>query len=69
MATGADMALARITESLATAQADREAAEQASKGRTETLKEVRARVRALLGTWTGWSTPRTARRSPGPSSG
>jgi chromosome segregation protein len=47
VAMGADMALARITQSLATAQADREAAEQASKGRTEALKEVRARVRAL----------------------
>jgi chromosome segregation protein len=43
------MALARITESLATARADREAAEQASKGRTEALKEVRARVRAFAG--------------------
>ncbi len=49
VATGADMALARITESLATARADREAAEQASKGRTEALKEVRARVRAFAG--------------------
>src|SRR5262249_336420 len=48
-AMGADMALARITESLATGQAGREAAEQASKGRTEALKEVRARVRALAG--------------------
>ena len=47
VATGAEMALTRIAESLATAQADREAAEQASKGRTESLKEVRARVRAL----------------------
>src|SRR6516225_6716471 len=49
VAMGADTALARITESLATAQADRQAAEQASKGRTEALKEVRARVRALAG--------------------
>jgi chromosome segregation protein len=49
VATGADVALATITASLATAQADREAAEQASKGRTEALKEVRARVRALAG--------------------
>ena len=49
VAAGADVALATITASLATAQADREAAEQASKGRTETLKEVRARVRALAG--------------------
>jgi len=49
VAMGADTALARITESLATAHADREAAERASKGRTEALKEVRARVRALAG--------------------
>jgi chromosome segregation protein len=49
VATGADMALATITESLATAQADRKAAEQASKGRSEALKQVRARVRALAG--------------------
>jgi chromosome segregation protein len=49
VATGADVALATITASLATAQADREAAEQASKGRTEALKEVRERVRALAG--------------------
>jgi chromosome segregation protein len=49
VATGADVALATIMASLATAQADREAAEQASKGRTEALKEVRARVRALAG--------------------
>ena len=47
VATGADTALARIAQSLATAQADREAAEQASKGRAETLKEVRSRVRAI----------------------
>jgi chromosome segregation protein len=49
VAVGADTALARIAESLATAQAGREAAEHASKGRTEALKEVRARVRALAG--------------------
>ena len=47
VATGADAALAKIGQSLATAQADREAAEQASKGRAETLKEVRSRVRAI----------------------
>jgi chromosome segregation protein len=47
VAAGAETALARISESLATAQADRETAEQASKGRTEALKQVRARVRAL----------------------
>jgi chromosome segregation protein len=49
VATGADAALAKIAQSLATAQADREAAEQASKGRAETLKEVRSRVRAIAG--------------------
>jgi chromosome segregation protein len=49
VATGADAALAKIAESLATAQADREAAEQSSKGRAEALKEVRARVRAIAG--------------------
>jgi chromosome segregation protein len=47
VAIGADAALARIAESLAAAQADREAAEQASKGRAEALKEVRSRVRAI----------------------
>jgi chromosome segregation protein len=47
VAMGADIALTRIAESLATAQAEREAAEQTSKGRAEALKEVRARVRAL----------------------
>ena len=47
VATGADAALARIAQSLATAQADREAAEQATKGRAEALKEVRSRVRAV----------------------
>ncbi len=47
VAIGADAALARIGESLAAAQADREAAEQTSKGRAEALKEVRSRVRAI----------------------
>jgi hypothetical protein len=47
VAAGADAALAKIAQSLATAQADREAAEQASKGRAEALKEVRSRVRAI----------------------
>ena len=42
VATGAEMALAQIAESLATAQAEREAAEQTSKGRAEALKDVRA---------------------------
>ncbi len=49
VAAGADIALARIAESLNAAQADREAAEQASKGRVQTLKEVRARVRTIAG--------------------
>ncbi len=47
VATGADVALAKIAQSLATAQAAREAAEHASKGRVEALKEVRSRVRAV----------------------
>jgi len=47
VAAGADTALGRIADSLAAAQAEREAAEQASKGRSEALKEVRGRARAL----------------------
>ena len=47
VAKGADMALASVAESLAAAQAARETAEQASKGRAEALKEVRGRVRAM----------------------
>ena len=47
VATGAEATLAQIAQSLATAQAEREAAEQASKGRAEALKDVRARVRVL----------------------
>jgi chromosome segregation protein len=47
VAAGAETALARIAESLATAQTEREAAEQASKGRADALKDVRARVRDL----------------------
>ena len=47
VAAGAGAALAKIAQSLAIAQADREAAEQASKGRAEALKDVRARVRAI----------------------
>ena len=47
VAAGAGIALGKIGESLAAAQADREAAEQASKGRVEALKEVRARVRTI----------------------
>ena len=47
VAEGAAVALARLTESLAAAAEHRQAAEQASKGRTEALKEVRAQVRQL----------------------
>jgi chromosome segregation protein len=47
VAEGAAVALARLTESLAAATEYRQAAEQASKGRTEALKEVRAQVRQL----------------------
>ena len=49
VAEGATLALARLTESLAEATEHRQAAEQASKGRTEALKEVRAQVRQLAG--------------------
>src|SRR5262249_26036440 len=42
VATGAEMALDRIAESLATAQAERAAAGQASRGRAEAVKHVRA---------------------------
>ncbi len=44
---GAARALARLTESLAAAAEQRQAAEQASKGRAVALKEVRAQVRDL----------------------
>ncbi len=47
VADGATLALARLTESLAAAAEHRQAAEQASKGRTEALKEVRGQVRQL----------------------
>jgi chromosome segregation protein len=49
VAEGATLALARLTESLAAATEHRQAAEQASKGRTEALKEIRAQVRQLAG--------------------
>jgi chromosome segregation protein len=49
VAEGATLVLARLTESLAEATEHRQAAEQASKGRTEALKEVRAQVRQLAG--------------------
>ncbi len=44
---GADIALERVAESLSRAAVEREAAEQASRGRAEALKEVRAQVRSL----------------------
>jgi chromosome segregation protein len=47
VAEGADIALTRVAGSLAAAQAERDAAEQAGKGRSEALKEIRARARAL----------------------
>jgi chromosome segregation protein len=47
VADGAALALVRLTESLAAATEHRQAAEQASKGRAEALKEVRGQVRQL----------------------
>jgi len=47
VADGATLTLARLTESLAAAAEYRQAAEQANKGRTEALKEVRGQVRQL----------------------
>ncbi len=47
VAEGATVALAQLTESLAAAAEQRQAAEQASKGRAAALKEVRATVRDL----------------------
>ncbi|HEY4854106.1 MAG TPA: AAA family ATPase, partial [Streptosporangiaceae bacterium] len=47
VADGATLALARLTESLAAAAEHRQTAEQANKGRTEALKEVRGQVRQL----------------------
>jgi chromosome segregation protein len=47
VAEGAALALVRLTESLAAATEHRQAAEQASKGRAEALKEVRGQVRQL----------------------
>jgi chromosome segregation protein len=47
VAEGAALALVRLTESLAAAAEQRQAAEQASKGRAEGLKEVRGQVRQL----------------------
>jgi len=47
VADGTTLTLARLAESLAAATEHRQAAEQASKGRTEALKEVRGQVRQL----------------------
>ncbi|HEY5988100.1 MAG TPA: AAA family ATPase, partial [Streptosporangiaceae bacterium] len=44
---GADLALERIAESLSRAAVEREAAEHASRGHAEALKEVRAQVRSV----------------------
>jgi chromosome segregation protein len=49
VAAGASVAVARITESLAVADAERQAAEVASRGRGDRLKEVRAQIRLLTG--------------------
>jgi chromosome segregation protein len=49
VALGAEMALARLEQSLVIATADRQAAEQAREGRSDALKAVRARVRELAG--------------------
>ncbi len=58
------------TESLAMASQQRQAAEQASKGRAVALKEVRAHGPATSRpSSTGWWTPRTGPRWPGPSTG
>ena len=47
VAEGAARALARLTESLAAASDQRQAAEQASRGRAAALKEIRVSVRDL----------------------
>jgi chromosome segregation protein len=49
VAAGASVAVARITESLAVADAERQAAEVASRGRGDRLKEVRGQIRMLSG--------------------
>jgi chromosome segregation protein len=49
VAVGASVAVARITESLAVADAERQAAEMASRGRGDRLKEVRGQIRMLSG--------------------
>jgi chromosome segregation protein len=47
VARGAELALERIAQSLSVADAERLAAQEASKGRAEALKQVRAQVRTL----------------------
>jgi chromosome segregation protein len=49
VAAGTSVAVARITESLAVADAERQAAEVASRGRGDRLKEVRGQIRLLSG--------------------
>jgi chromosome segregation protein len=49
VAEGASAAVVRITESLAVADAERQAAEVASRGRGDRLKEVRGQIRLLAG--------------------
>ena len=49
VAAGASAAVVRITESLAVADAERQAAEVASRGRGDRLKEVRGQIRLLAG--------------------
>ncbi|HEV8221596.1 MAG TPA: chromosome segregation protein SMC [Streptosporangiaceae bacterium] len=49
VAAGASVAVARITESLAVADTERQAAEVASRGRGDRLKEVRGQIRLLTG--------------------
>jgi len=49
VAAGAGLAVARIEQSLAAADADRQAAEQASRGRDDQLKTVRGQIRELSG--------------------
>jgi chromosome segregation protein len=49
VAEGASAAVVRITESLAVADAERQAAEVASRGRGDRLKDVRGQIRLLTG--------------------
>jgi len=49
VAAGAGFAVARIEQSRAAADADRQAAEQASRGRDDQLKKVRGQIRELSG--------------------